>query len=164
MIYYHDPGAPRDFFEYAIDASEGTIAWRHEHSTLNVYNRDGRSLACRPEPQPAAGRIGRVIRGTNQSGFALDIFERFALVEDVIPRAHPAGARRKNLVSDCGRHTRSVGRVFDVDHRELGLVLFLEPPEIRGQDLSAGSADNVADDDRLHRSSVEAIKTRNSSV
>jgi hypothetical protein len=66
-------------------------------------------------------------------------------------------AEIEELVCDGGREAEAAGRVFAVDDEEIDGIGFKDVREVFADDVAAGGAEDVADEEDIHSKSLHGV-------
>ena len=82
------------------------------------------------------------------------VLEDFFLVPDVVAGGDDVGAEVEELFGKGGGDAEAAGGVFAVDDEEIDGVGFEDVGEMLADDVAAGRAEDVADEETVHRMSL----------
>ena len=104
-----------------------------------------------------AGGADGVVGGAEDAAAALvrvggdgHVLEDLFLVPDVVAGGDDVGAEVEELFGDGGRDAEAAGGVFAVDDEEVDGVGFEDVGEVFADDVAAGGAEDVADEEDIH--------------
>ena len=80
----------------------------------------------------------------------VDLFEKGALVPDMVSVGDDVGARTVDLACDLTREARTAGGVLTIQDHEIDVSFAPDRGEQCGNGLAAGLSDNVADEEDPH--------------
>ena len=78
------------------------------------------------------------------------VLEDLALVPDVVAGGDDVSAEVKDLVSDRGSDAEAASGVFAIDDEEIDGVGFEDVGKMFADDVAAGGAEDVADEEDIH--------------
>ena len=137
-------------FDLLQDDGKRIVERRHEHAAHHVDDADRAAVARFDHARAAARRAGGVVGRTQQAALGRDVVHRFLLVPDVIARRHHVHAVLEQRIADVLGDAEAGGRVLGVGDHEVDAVVIDEPLQPLAQELAAGPADDVADEEQPH--------------
>jgi hypothetical protein len=150
-------GFALDLGEEFVGFAEGVVAGGHEDAALEVH--DGVGLAggegslVEAEAWSADGVVGgaedAAAAGVRVGGDG-HVFEDLFFVPDVVAGGDDVGAEIEELFGDGGGEAEASGSVFAVDDEEINVVGFKYVREMFADDVAAGGAKDVADEEDIH--------------
>jgi hypothetical protein len=151
-------GVLRDAREQLVGLAEGVVATGHEDAALQVHDGVLRAVAERAFIDAEAGRADGVVRGAQDAAAASvrvrgdgHVLEDLFLVPDVVAGGDDVRAEVEELFGDAGRDAEAAGGVFAVHDEEVDGVGLDELGEVFADDVAAGRAEDVADEENVHR-------------
>jgi hypothetical protein len=85
------------------------------------------------------------------------VFEDLFFVPDVIAGGNDVGAEVEELFGDGGCEAEASGGVFAVDDEEVDVVGFKYVREMFADDVAAGGAKDIADEEDIHWKSLHGV-------
>src|SRR5262249_21186177 len=135
-------------------AGERIFQVRHEHATLQIEYSNGRFAGNSPDKAAVTGRISRIIQRANESRLAIQQFEHFLLVPEMIAGSDHIDAGGKNLGGSVECDARAAGGIFAVGNNEIEVVLLAQFRHGFGHGAATWLAHDVANEKNLHCGSV----------
>jgi hypothetical protein len=126
------------------------VRGRHVDAPHQVDDGDARA-AHLADPEPAAGRGRRVVRGAQQARLARDVVGGLALVEDVVAGGHHVDAGGEQLLGHRGRDGEAAREVLGVHHGEVNRVLLAQILYALKHRHPPGPRHHVSDHQNSHR-------------
>jgi hypothetical protein len=157
-------GFAGDVAEEFVGLAEGVVAAGHEDATLEVH--DGVALAGGKLAlvEAKAGSADGVVGGAEDAaaagvgvGWDGHVFEDLFFVPDVVAGGDDVGAQVEELVGDGGGEAEAAGGVFAVDDEEIDGVGFEDVREVFADDVAAGGAEDIADEEDIHLKSLHGV-------
>ena len=146
-----------DLAEEFVGLAEGVVAAGHEDAALEVHDGVGLAGGELALVDAEAGGADGVVGGAEDAAAAdvrVDgdghVLEDLFFVPDVIAGGDDVGAKVEELFCDGGRDAEAAGGVFSVDDEEIDGVGFKDVGEMFADDVAAGGAKDVADEEDIH--------------
>jgi len=128
-----------------LDSPERAVHLRHVDPAQRVHDKYLCPIARFIKPRAPARRSRRKIDRPDQPVLALDIDERFLLVEGVVAERHRIGPRIEKLHVDLLGDAEPAGRILAVDDDEIELPAHSQPGQRLKNCAPARAADDIAE-------------------
>ena len=158
-IHEDDLGAgfAGDLAEEFVGFAEGVVAGGHEDAALEVDDSVGLAGGEFALVEAEAGGAGGVVGGAEDAASALvgvggdgHVLEDLFLVPDVVAGGDDVGSEIEELFGDGGGDAEASGGVLAVDDEEVDGVGFHDVGQVFADDVAAGGAKDVADEEDIH--------------
>jgi hypothetical protein len=154
-------GVAFDLDEKLVGFAEGVVAGGHEDAALQVEDGVFGAVAELALVDAEAGCADGVVGGTDDAA-ATDVrvggdghvLEDFFLVPDVVAGGDDVGAEVEEFFCEGGGDAEAASGVFAVDDEEVDGVGLQDVGEMFADDMAAGRAEDVADEENVHRMSL----------
>ena len=115
---------------------------------MTLMTATGDAVARAADVDAAPGRARGKIRRADEPRVLVEVRQDLALVPAVIAAGHHLNAVAEQIVGEVGRDAESGRRVFAVGDDEVDLVMPDEGGQAPADQLAAGLADDVADEEQ----------------
>ena len=137
--------------ERLVRGAERVVHRLHEDAAEKVQHGDLDAAGQRVNPDARAGGERREVLRPQQARLALDERHDLLALPDVVAHRHHVHAGGEDLAGVGDGQAGAAGGVLDVGDAEIHLALLAERGEFPGEDVAAGAADHVADEQRAQR-------------
>ena len=146
-----------DLGEEIVGFAEGVVAGVHEDAALKVHDGVGLAGGKFALVDAEAGSADGVVSGAEDAAAAVvagggdgHVLEDFLFVPNVVAGGDDMGTEVEEFFGDGGRDAEAAGGVFAVDDEEVDFVGFDEVGKVFANDVAAGGAEDVADEENVH--------------
>jgi hypothetical protein len=160
-------GLAGDLGEEIVGFAEGVVAGGHEDAALEVHDGVGLAGGEFALVEAESGSADGVVGGTKDSaaagvGVSGDghVFEDLFFVPDVVAGGDDVGAEVEELVGEGGSEAEATGGVFAIDDKEVDGIGFKDVREMFADDVAAGGAEDIADEEDIHWKSLQRVRLR----
>ena len=130
--------------------AEGVVNRRHERASLQIQDGVARAVLRAADEKPAARRAIGKISGAQQARLVREEVEDFLAVPDVVAAGEDFNAGAEKLLGEARRDAEAGGGIFAVGDAQIDFALGEDVREPVVNDLAAGRADDVADENYSH--------------
>ena len=150
-------GVAFDEGEELVGLAKGVVAGGHEDAALKVEDGVLCAIAELAFVDAEAGGAVSVVGGTDDAAATLvgvggdgHVLEDFFLVPDVVAGGDDVGAEVEELFGEGGGDAEAAGGVLAVNDEKIDGVRFDDVGEVFADDVAAGRAEDVADEENVH--------------
>ena len=139
--------------DFLQDHRKRIVDGDHEHTAHDIDDADRYATGRSGHVTAIPGNGGREVGRAQQPRLGANVVDRFLAIPDVVARCHDVEAAVEQLIANLACDAEAGRGILNVGDHEIDLVIVADRRQAAPNQLAAGAADDVADEEEANHES-----------